>query len=438
MSVRAFLGLAALICFQLSTPAWSACAPSPAFQPATSAVLAWGVTYHRSGAVHVVTVDLDRASLIPGFHAAATAAQMLGRTNTRPPQADATRVFAIINGGFFDPRSKRNASFGVTRMQVIEPDWGLQFTAEQEARIVTRSILMLPVEPRSGRATAFITSPLQWFADRNEPPQVRRIEELLTEEAQRAAMAGWELTAIQGGGRLLPFDRDSSSYDRGGSANDYNPDPGFDGVTSRTAVGISGRCAFLVTVDKPGVTIARLARVMTAIGAADAIAFDGGGSTQMAITGTAMGSDVQEVSRNDSPVRTVASSIAVFAYPSRFEITPGIAARHLSADEVFFDRSIEVLIPGGVTRVFLAVDRSGTRPASIDDFAVVDVAGPEGAGRAVINANDAHGRPQGEQWMLSNVIPVSPGRNTIRIRLTNGFAPAGPNAGSSAIWLGFE
>lgn len=78
----------------------------------------------------------------------------------------------------------------------------------------------------------------------------------------------------------------------------------------------------------------------------------------------------------------------------------------------------------------------GCQPFGIDDWVNVTVRTPSGKEHKVkISENDAWGKPIGEQWVLSNVVAFEKGCHEVTCELWNQFVPAGPNAGSSAIWL---
>ena len=72
----------------------------------------------------------------------------------------------------------------------------------------------------------------------------------------------------------------------------------------------------------------------------------------------------------------------------------------------------------------------------MDDEVIVTVTSPAGQQQVVkLNENDASGKPIGEQWVLSNVVNFESGSNQIKVDVVNVFAPSGPNASSSSIYI---
>lgn len=94
-------------------------------------------------------------------------------------------------------------------------------------------------------------------------------------------------------------------------------------------------------------------------------------------------------------------------------------------------------VPKGYTSVYLAKDPHGKVPFHIDDYLRVRAWGPSGREQnAVVSRNDAWGNPLGEQYIISNVIPLEKGINTFAFEYWNEFAPAGtPNQNASDIYM---
>jgi len=119
----------------------------------------------------------------------------------------------------------------------------------------------------------------------------------------------------------------------------------------------------------------------------------------------------------------------------RIKITDAIHGHH-GPRGVFFQETVTLMVPEGYARIVVAADAEGMKPWGADDWATVTVTSPTGAvQRATLGKNDAMGKPVGEQYVLSNVMKLQPGLNTVRVELWNEFAPPGSNQSSSAMWL---
>jgi hypothetical protein len=241
----------------------------------------------RAGPVHVLRVDLTRVRLEPWVSGRSgdaawpwvkqpVAALAAAFNEDRP--AGAERAVAAINGGFFGPiggptgksysRVFTSAGPQVWQTAAAEagnPDRQTRMQARMELRIPAGPVRAVSIEP----------------GDTNDP----------------APPAG--ALVLGGGGRLLPTVSSPRTL-RPAVAPD--PEPRL--ARPRTALGFASArpgVVFLVTVDAAaGVDIETLSRLMRQAGAPgppldQAMAFDGGGSTQMWIDGRGV------VSANDNP-----------------------------------------------------------------------------------------------------------------------------------------
>ncbi len=121
---------------------------------------------------------------------------------------------------------------------------------------------------------------------------------------------------------------------------------------------------------------------------------------------------------------------------TRVQVTQAISGHHMARPGPFLTRTVKLHVPKAGSRVVMSIDPIGTKPFGIDDWVNVTVETPSGKTlQARVSENDAMGRPVGEQWVLSNVIPFEAGCHTVTCELWNQFVPAGNNAGASAIWL---
>ncbi len=119
----------------------------------------------------------------------------------------------------------------------------------------------------------------------------------------------------------------------------------------------------------------------------------------------------------------------------QIKITDDIKGHH-GPKGVFFKKTAKLMVPDLYSRIIVAADAEGSKPWGADDWANFTVTSPTGAKQtASLGKNDAWGKPIGEQYILSNIIKLQPGLNTIHVDLWNEFAPAGSNQGSSAMWL---
>ncbi len=119
----------------------------------------------------------------------------------------------------------------------------------------------------------------------------------------------------------------------------------------------------------------------------------------------------------------------------QIKITDDIKGHH-GPRGAFFKATVKLLVPDQYSQIVITSDAAGTAPWGADDWANFTITSPTGAKQtASLGKNDAWGKPIGEQYILSNVIKLTPGMNTIDVELWNEFAPAGSNQGSSAMWL---
>lgn len=121
---------------------------------------------------------------------------------------------------------------------------------------------------------------------------------------------------------------------------------------------------------------------------------------------------------------------------NRVKVTDAIKGHHMPRPGAFLTRTVRLNVAKANGKVVMSIDQTGCQPFGIDDWVNVTVRTPSGKEHKVkISENDAWGKPIGEQWVLSNVVAFEKGCHEVTCELWNQFVPAGPNAGSSAIWL---
>jgi len=117
------------------------------------------------------------------------------------------------------------------------------------------------------------------------------------------------------------------------------------------------------------------------------------------------------------------------------KVTDAIPGHH-GSQGVFFKKSVKLIVPDLYSQIVVTADAGGNQKWDADDWANFTVTSPSGTKQtASLGKNDAWGKPIGEQYILSNVLKLQPGLNTIDIELWNEFTPPGNNQGSSAMWL---
>ena len=249
--------------------------------------------------VQTLAVDLTKAKVEPvmsGSGPGYPLTLLVGLTSTRrsTPPCDAV---AAVNGGFFYPYVGTVSSYSwvVDINGRAHPPASMRI--DQQCRANRRSQLTLALA--GGDQLPFI-----------QP------------HAAPASSTGMRI--VGGGGRILPTIDSGSPLSpcpcapTGPCNTDPNPDDKWSTGRARTAVGFrSGEIPprlYITTVkEPPGITIPQLADVFrTMTGADQAIALDGGGSTQMWIRDTATGG-----SHRFGGSRLLASALLVYADPVR-------------------------------------------------------------------------------------------------------------------------
>ena len=275
--------------------------------------------------VHVLTVDLKIAKVFPvvgrkireqfvgdpnsspGGHYPKferKIARDLVYDRSRPP----VEAIAAVNGGFF-PHTDWPA---FTYSEIIDvdgkhwkiPPWTMNsvpkkyrgLTQAQHCRSERRSILRLQL-----RNTIQIPS---------------------FESEQGDVKYNWpndrdKITVLGGGGRLLPTQ--ASPNHRKCFGERGHPDPGWNKKRPRTGIGYDRKQSpsklFIVAVTKK-IDIMELRQFMHSLGATDAIALDGGGSTQMWIR--------KKNNYNVGGFRSIVSALVVYAEPlNLLKVTKG-------------------------------------------------------------------------------------------------------------------
>lgn len=453
---KLLLGLTVIGLFLASITVAGACGlPSALEKKFKVSRLGWGVTYYRGtydkNKLNIILVDLQKAGIYTAVAKPQTIYSMLKAINKHRMSTNGPYAFAGINGGFFSIKNRANFSWVVQYGgDVVEPESEYLYSDDQRYRVLARSMLMIREYREDGIRKEFVNvfSPLKKIAPfkgfwKNEKSDWyndarKRISGFLKRTVTEHKGRGQRFMALQGADLLLPVEPPSSSTKLPKNKKWMNPDHTYPYQKSRTAVGlINNQCVILATLDKPGVNIERLRQMISKLGARKAISMDGGGSTQMIIKGDRGPDDFVTVSQNDNGrARNVPTGLAVLAYPMSVFVAAKQSLADIGSNRGFLDRTVSLYIPGNYSQVVLSADKDGLSPFGVDDFALVYVTGPSGRTQnIVLNANDGYGKPIGEQYILSNGARIEPGMNTIRIVLMNKFAPPGPNAGNSPIWV---
>ena len=239
-----------------------------------------------------------------------------------------------INGGFFTLNTAgRNQSFVITPNRRHDPS--LHDIANEKQRYLTgvRALFLIKEDIISRFQTVWIDTPRLMFSqdsdfsENADPiysgywPQIFR--SFLDSKLPQVISSGHKLMLLQGGGALLPVS--SVTYT-------HNPNPDAFSKRPRTALGIAGgdsSCLICVTVKRS--TSSDLASVMRSLGAESALAFDGGGSSQMVIK-EGMEYVIKDTNEgiNGRPVR---SALMAYGYPlSSHTINKYIYVRIMSSN----------------------------------------------------------------------------------------------------------
>lgn len=257
----------------------------------------------RYAEVHMVRVDLRRATPYPlmkrrsgAVYERFTISQFASRAANLHKKGGVLK--AVINGGYFDPGTGGNLSF-------IYNGWSRRDKNHNPSDSVIRD-----------KPYVATRSEIRFFPGR-APTIVSHVS--------RGPTA---TVSIQGAGKILPWDRDNlvreqvpnwGVIERAGQRLPLR--------RARTIVGYQGLTLYLVAVnEKPvdwrsaefattGVSVYQASRIMSQLGAAEALLLDGGSSTQMWVDTQGVVSKNGKNGGTGRSERGVVSALAIFAEP---------------------------------------------------------------------------------------------------------------------------